>query len=312
MSSYLNNLVLRNQQAGEVVRPRLPSIFEPPAALPFMSSALDRVAPLEGDQPRDQSDEPEALTTRRAREPLMPPQSQPRTPDPATPAPAIPAWRGLQVIAEAQRISLPPMAEAEGAHEPSAQTSSDQSAHLSNASNAAERGGRVPTADVMPGIEEKTSDRHQPEREVRHRSQPHAPALAAHAKPQGVTPSFTDAAGKQAAAAEPFTEMSDRRTLVRPRVSPLRQPADESGNDHSDDSRSRREQVVPRPLAPQRREQITSQAAEPPRPTINVTIGRIEVKALPPAAAPPQRKPPPSLMSLDEYMRRRNSGGDSR
>jgi hypothetical protein len=41
-------------------------------------------------------------------------------------------------------------------------------------------------------------------------------------------------------------------------------------------------------------------------PTINVTIGRVEVKAVPPAPAEPRRsRAAASLMNLDEYLRRR-------
>jgi hypothetical protein len=45
-------------------------------------------------------------------------------------------------------------------------------------------------------------------------------------------------------------------------------------------------------------------------PTINVTIGRIEVRATTPQAAQPRRsKPAAPTMSLEEYLRRRDRGG---
>ncbi len=48
---------------------------------------------------------------------------------------------------------------------------------------------------------------------------------------------------------------------------------------------------------------------EPP-PTIQVTIGRIEVRATPPAAPSPRtQRPKPPVMSLDEYLRKRAKGG---
>jgi hypothetical protein len=43
-------------------------------------------------------------------------------------------------------------------------------------------------------------------------------------------------------------------------------------------------------------------------PTIQVTIGRIEVRAVPPLVAPAQRQPKPAIMTLDEYLRQRNGG----
>jgi hypothetical protein len=48
----------------------------------------------------------------------------------------------------------------------------------------------------------------------------------------------------------------------------------------------------------------------PLTPTINVTIGRIEVRAAQPtSSSSPKRRPAPPVMSLDEYLRRRSNGG---
>jgi hypothetical protein len=49
-----------------------------------------------------------------------------------------------------------------------------------------------------------------------------------------------------------------------------------------------------------------------PAPTIQVTIGRIEVRATPPPPAQPQsqQRPAPSIMSLDQYLQQRSKGGD--
>jgi len=50
---------------------------------------------------------------------------------------------------------------------------------------------------------------------------------------------------------------------------------------------------------------------EAPAPTIQVTIGRIEVRATPAAKAPVRERPaaPPSTLSLEEYLRQRSKGG---
>jgi hypothetical protein len=71
-----------------------------------------------------------------------------------------------------------------------------------------------------------------------------------------------------------------------------------------------RPQVVPyvKPTTPPTMSEPT--AAPELAPTIQVTIGRIEVRATPPPAPSPQRqRVAPPVMSLDEYLRQRASGG---
>jgi hypothetical protein len=71
--------------------------------------------------------------------------------------------------------------------------------------------------------------------------------------------------------------------------------------------------VSPRPLPP-RSPAFPPQSKDPPvAPSINVTIGRIEVRAMPPATVVSSKaaRPPAPLMNLDEYLRRR-AGGNGR
>jgi len=61
-------------------------------------------------------------------------------------------------------------------------------------------------------------------------------------------------------------------------------------------------------------QQIETQVIEAsaPEPTIQVTIGRIEVRATPPPPAQPpgQQRAAPPVMSLDQYLQQRSRGGE--
>jgi hypothetical protein len=53
-----------------------------------------------------------------------------------------------------------------------------------------------------------------------------------------------------------------------------------------------------------------SRPEERQAPTIHVTIGRVEVRAATPAAtAPSAPRRQPAVLSLDEYLKQRGSGG---
>jgi hypothetical protein len=67
-------------------------------------------------------------------------------------------------------------------------------------------------------------------------------------------------------------------------------------------------QIVPSLELPARMSQRKMPESREQPPTIHVTIGRIEVKAAPPASAPKQRSPASPTMSLEEYLRRRSGG----
>jgi len=72
-----------------------------------------------------------------------------------------------------------------------------------------------------------------------------------------------------------------------------------------------RPQVTHVPRAEPAAPPATKEAPAPEAaPTIQVTIGRVEVRATPPPAPAPQRpRAKPPVMSLDEYLRQRNRGG---
>jgi hypothetical protein len=70
--------------------------------------------------------------------------------------------------------------------------------------------------------------------------------------------------------------------------------------------------VVAQPrVEPAQRIEPPPAAPAEPTPTIQVTIGRVEIRATsPPVPAPKKQRPKPAVMSLDEYLRQRANGGD--
>lgn len=81
-------------------------------------------------------------------------------------------------------------------------------------------------------------------------------------------------------------------------------------------SPSRQASVVAQPQVTPYREPAASAFVEPavtpePTPSVQVTIGRVEVRATPPPTPSPKaRRPKPPVMSLDEYLRQRANGGN--
>lgn len=67
-------------------------------------------------------------------------------------------------------------------------------------------------------------------------------------------------------------------------------------------------QIMPSVELPAFKSQSRAPETQEQPPTIHVTIGRIEVKAAPPAAAPKHRAAASPTMSLEEYLRRRPGG----
>lgn len=105
----------------------------------------------------------------------------------------------------------------------------------------------------------------------------------------------------------------DRTAVVpsfRPRQQPLpiAAPAVEGGEGNVAAADGRRALA---PLVPIERPHLVVEqpAPAPERPTVNIRIGRVEVRAVrPPAPSPSPERPTARIMSLDEYLRARAGG----
>jgi hypothetical protein len=128
--------------------------------------------------------------------------------------------------------------------------------------------------------------------------------------------------GEISAAIGPRVSTVITMTSLRPSPTPAREPQQTDGPGRSieidgDISAA----MVPRVSAavampslrflPQTVPKNSTAAPEPkPEPTINVTIGRIEVRATPPPIQQPsEQRSAPRVMTLEEYLRQRSQGG---
>ncbi len=141
------------------------------------------------------------------------------------------------------------------------------------------------------------------------------PATGRNLPPVGLEPTSSSATGPVQAGEDAGAPRDRRAPVVKSVVSPLshpeRQPAAIAGNEPLTPA------LQPRPVSPVPPrlnpvsqpafgESSNLRAAE--APTIQVTIGRIEVRATPPAAPVPKPRPASPTLSLDDYLRQRNEG----
>ena len=298
MADYLSDLVAKNQSPQENIQPRLHSRFEPP------SEAY--AAPLISEDPRPLEQQVEHVAQPAAREARHSPNSpsqEPPAPATADPFEQKPAPRmAPEPIAHPpleqpyrgrldRPASVPPVGESTPG-EPAQVVAQTQPAILQPLTEAIEVvGSGVPeTTKVVP-----TND----------------PARSNH---------FSDLGSEQVR--EVVVERHTERILLPTTIKPAAQePASQST-------------PIPFPLSPESPSLPTASptpipptqelhpvtlplpdlaprsAPSQPNQTINVSIGRIEVRATPSPAAPPRKPAPaPRVMSLDEYLQSRSNGG---
>ncbi len=322
MSNFLSNLVTRSLGTATVVRPRLPSFFEP--ATPYALS-LAATPPARDPAARDRDrgevfDDAEQIPAAQERPasaskgrgetnagPGSPPAAvqPPLANEPAREAArrrlaAVPALRFEGTSREADTAVLPAVAHASSSEEngwrsaPSAESAGDeQGSERDAAYNAPRR--RLPADGLLTPV-------------VRDRSTLHPPApamLRTHLQtmkenPERASSSLpeakTDGAHRFLEAAEAHTKsapVEPTRTRIRD-AAPRTTTAIES-------SATRRfelaRQIPPPPLA------------SPPEPTIQVTIGRVEVRAVSEQASKAKERAASPVMSLNDYLGLRSKRG---
>lgn len=280
MSDYLERLVARSFDPSDAIRPRALGLFEaaspgsaPTEPVPGEEESVGAARPPAAVRPPRTEASPRDVAVTRVPVPAMP-VSPPVTPS--------------RAAAVNENAAVPPVPATVVSPEPRQDRPHD-------------------TASAQPSMTPP------PKRE---RSQPTAPPLPLPLQRTIVQPVQRDVIIERLAAAERGTEQPRRERQPAPvaaaepsapgsRVShvPPPQPAPRS--------RPIRPQVTARQAPDIRSRRDSHSPAEPAAaPSIHVTIGRVEVRAVQPAAA--RRRPAaagPAVMSLDEYLKQR-AGGD--
>ncbi len=297
MSDYLGNLVTRTLSQAGIVRPQLPSLFEPSPASGQIRSELkfepetfaesppnpQRAAGAASNQAPQQSRLGELESTPITHRSETPALSSPLLVSPRQPAIGEPP--PASILAPHQFVGREP--------EPTIQASRPQKIR-----HATEEPEPSPKDVGQRPAGKRPESRSIPVR-VETRVEPVTPELRKNDSDAGQR----ESSPRRARASEARTSLSQLSTpdsqlkspsLVRPAVPVQKIRAVQA--------------VVP---AIRGLPQFPSTPAPAPVPTINVTIGRVEIRATSPAPTPAQRARPKSgnVLSLEEYLRRRASGG---
>ena len=269
MSDYLGHLIARSVSPAVAVCPRLPSLFEPTPATREAKSKPEFEQESFGEQPP---------VTQRSEE-LAPMTLSTSTPRPSAlrePEQTVSQFSRSRRILERSQESEPAQSPAPIISQSTLQERSRISSSKEDVKPTAELG-----TPVQPRILSRAAST--PRRsEVIKSPRRDVIAFASHE-----------------VSAQEKTRPSQRSAASKPVVVP------ELG-EHKMVKRSGVDAIVPTirslpPIAP------LSPAATAP-PTINVTIGRVEVRAVPPPAQQRAKPKPASVLSLEDYLRQRAKG----
>jgi hypothetical protein len=277
MSDFLTSLALRGLGSGEIIRPRVPALFESRHPTGSLATVPGIVPPLRDQEPQEEIalESDATLTRKRAANTFFhePPvgaeeESQPR----------LPSILRLAHIAEA----VPPGSQ-EQAEEIATKAVPEPPG---TGRRAADLGSGKPLDEVLAL---PSADRRQPTA-----PKPASDTTAAEAR-HNLTQTEPDL---------PFPQAHSPRLAAATRAEEPDFPADHSPPAVRLIAPSR---VVPRDVISARATPLVRPDSS--EPTIQVTIGRIEVRAMSQPAPPTRERSASLVMPLDEYLRRRSRRG---
>lgn len=344
MSDFLSNLVARHLNMVEVVRPRLAALFEPPqgagtsaAAAPTEIANLDLTSPVDREHPAMVSEE-RSQSSQRAASAFLSVSSEalPPVPNPTMIEPVRAAR-----YAQAQGPGQP--AEALG----ESFTPSEIEARTRSTSASQDGGSsREIASDVGPGGSSSEGSPPGPRSVVTSRvvrKTGERPVPGDTEAPLATLEPTTKSNGAESAPSpnEPPREAVADPGAIRPRHAPeglsSRLVERHSGTEASAASEEiEARPIASRPLTPVQKGGIAAtspvvvqprmvpiakageiEPAQPleatqPAPAVQVTIGRIEIRAAPPVVPAGKQRPASRVMSLDDYLNKRDRGGHGR
>lgn len=291
MRDFLDNLIDRHMNATPQIMPRLPSIFEPEVS----HGGLDLASHDDNFTEVEKILSPRPPVRMEEKEPSPVETSMPRSSAQATKPAISPA-----VTEPAQLVAAPVVSWRQAAH-PQEVTVTNR-LDSSVPTQEEDRGLNISSAQTVPiREEERVADIH--------------PAQAAASREQ----IGRVRRARQEDRMEPISPMTDTSTQERPSVSlsPRETPTlprpSQGGGEGAVRGRNQEflkpsatliAPVIPAVAGPER-------PVSQPEPVINVTIGRIEVRA---TVSPQKQTPKPEsrtpVMGLEEYLRRRSGGQD--
>jgi hypothetical protein len=289
MSDFLTNLLARNSRSAEVIRPRLPSLFEPlglAAGLPAMA----RFALLEENEISESPTRPPAARPVLTRGPSMADErpSPPRLESRAVVPPSEPDLPGPKRTSPTRTI------------EPTPELVRPPTRPAFQAFDSPPNPSRAPVPDSPALTPARDSSFLTPARYPLVVSLPTRPAGDGENRP------------REATLADQPSPAAETRTSSRSDRVPFEGPASSRvvSADSPADQISQLVRSILRPHVASRPEGLKQDAAQSragrPEPTVQVTIGRIEVRAAPQQqpSAPRERAASP-VTGLDEYLRSR-------
>ena len=305
MSNFLNHLVTRSLNPMEMsVQPRLPSLFEPVAGVPALGTV------------------PEGLGEPEVRSAIEAPQFR------KVPSPQVPTHTGD--IQSADRRSPPPASSAQHPLQPRPTTDVSELRFVPPTQASSEPLPVAPQSpishprqdrpfSVAQAFEPPKQDRFQSANQVQKTDRSidaaeQKPAIVQQTVIQRVVEQlFSSQAGdvvdSSKVSAKATVSQEDRPTAIAPNLPTASEsPTPTSMPVWHSPSAIVQPQITPA-IQPIKATAIVSAEPPQPTPTIQVTIGRIEVRAMPaPAPAATQARPKSPVMSLEEYLHRRGGG----